>query len=59
MEFNSRTDVSVREQSSLIREREKRDVCVYVVLVHTVGTEKKKMAVPIAFTRTASLVGAC
>jgi hypothetical protein len=32
---------------------------VYVVLVHTVGTEKKKMAVPIAFTRTGSLVGAC
>jgi hypothetical protein len=64
MRFNSRTDVSVREQSSLIRARERerereREVCVYVVLVHTVGTEKKKMAVPIAFTRTASLVGAC
>jgi hypothetical protein len=60
MEFNSRTDVSVLEQSSLIREREReREVCVYVVLVHTVGTEKKKMAVQIAFTRTASLVGAC
>jgi hypothetical protein len=61
MRFNSRPDVSVPEKSSLLeRERERdREVSVYVVLVHTVGTEKKKMAAPIAFTRTASLVGAC